>query len=179
VMKMLKPERFSDVDEALCRSALPLTPEEIDFLHSHGVKSIVSMESMPREAFERAKHLGIKVFSFPHVTSDSLPTEKEAKHFFQIIQLTKKSKGKVLVHCNMGRQRTGLMVAVYLTAKGENPLRAYQLAGTAEVEVKAPLAKNSKTLRSMFKEISAAIKMKKTLKPPAKKNATPKRRRLK
>ncbi len=106
------------------RSGQPKDEADWKYLNSIGITSVVKLNkfsSDENEAIELclAKKYGIKVIpvymppeDFPHNWNPlARPDEKDLLR--AVMELENKSNGKVLVHCSHGKDRTGLVVAVY------------------------------------------------------------------
>mgnify|MGYP001617255545 CR=1 FL=1 len=84
-----------------------------DKLKSLGIKSIVNLEEKrPGDSNEKrtAESLGIKVYCLP-LSLYSVPSEEQVLMFLGIV-LTPDNQ-PVFIHCNNGRDRTGVMIAMY------------------------------------------------------------------
>jgi len=98
------------VSKTLCRSAQP-TAEGMKNLKQQGIKTVVNLRSFHSDADELAgtdlkhHHLTMKAWH---------PEEKELVRFLQIV--TDPKQTPVIVHCQHGADRTGLMCAVYRIA---------------------------------------------------------------
>lgn len=108
--------RFSQVDETLYRGGRP-EPEQMDELKNIGITTIVdlSTERFRREGYSEAQaalDLGINYVKIPLVSGDN-PSDNDINKFFEIVEESKNSKGKLFVHCLEGKERTGLMVELY------------------------------------------------------------------
>ncbi|MCA9800546.1 MAG: tyrosine-protein phosphatase, partial [Cyanobacteria bacterium HKST-UBA02] len=57
---------------------------------------------------------------------DGLPSEADVDHMIEVIQDAALDGKKVYVHCEHGRDRTGLMMALYEVAAGMDPQEAYR-----------------------------------------------------
>ena len=95
------------VSETLYRSAQP-SSEGMKNLKKLGVKSIVNLRSFHSDRDE----LGETGLAYEHIYMKAWhPEEKEAVRFLQIV--TDKKRTPVLVHCQHGADRTGIMCALY------------------------------------------------------------------
>ena len=106
--------RFSQVGERLYRGGQP-QDSDFAFLHSLGVRTIVSFRE--GAAHERAivEKLGMKFVHIPVTFMAFAPTtklpEKAVQKFFEVID--DPVNGPVFVHCRRGADRTGAFVGLY------------------------------------------------------------------
>lgn len=97
----------------LYRSGQPRSSLQWDFIYRRNIRAIVDLCSRREDpsAFEEERQAcaaaGIRLLSIP-VTA-SLPADEQIRQFLQVMRGGK----KVLVHCQYGRGRTGIMVAAY------------------------------------------------------------------
>jgi protein tyrosine phosphatase (PTP) superfamily phosphohydrolase (DUF442 family) len=98
------------VSESLYRSAQP-TEIGMKNLKSLGIETIVNLRSFHSDRDE----IGQTDLDYEHITMKAWhPEEKEAVRFLQIVSDPKRTP--VLVHCQRGADRTGVMCAVYRIA---------------------------------------------------------------
>lgn len=97
---------FHPVDSLFFRSA---QPKKKDFSHfdDAGITTVINLRRYWKDN-KRAKHSRATLFHIPVKTSRM--SEEDLVRVFTII---KHSKGKVLVHCWHGSDRTGAVAAVY------------------------------------------------------------------
>ena len=106
---------FGQVTPTLFRGGQP-TSEGYRELKQMGVEIVVSFRhekgenSLERRAVEA---LGMRFVSLPWHAWDK-PPDEEVSSFFRL--LSSNPHGKVYVHCQQGRDRTGTMVALYRVA---------------------------------------------------------------
>lgn len=109
------------VSEILYRSAQP-TAAGMRALEKLGIRTVVSLRAQHSDADELAG-TGLRGVSLPMVALN--PTEESLAQFLRI--LNDPTQTPVLVHCQRGADRTGLVVAVYRIAmqgwSKENALR--------------------------------------------------------
>ena len=100
---------FGKVDDHVYRSA-QLQPSEVVELKELGISTVINLRERPvkweKEAVEAA---GMKYYNIP-MSSTKRPKLDTVNY---VLKLMEESKGKVLVHCNGGRHRTGLIIAIY------------------------------------------------------------------
>jgi protein tyrosine phosphatase (PTP) superfamily phosphohydrolase (DUF442 family) len=124
-----KLDNFAQVDGTVFRGAMPVSAGQIEKLrHAYNVRTIIDLrrtEVTPPQftEFERswANHHGIRYVPIP-MNSHYPPTEKEIAKLFQAIEET---NGNVYIHCKMGIDRTGAMVAAYETKLGHPQREVY------------------------------------------------------
>jgi len=114
------------VDDGLYRGAQP-SADGMRQLASMGIKTIVDLRRYSRDMDEErrlAEQLGIRWVSLP-VWVWSRPSEAQMREFLAIAG--DPSQRPVFVHCRLGRNRTGVMAALYRIAmQGWTPSRAYE-----------------------------------------------------
>ncbi|MGZ3696610.1 MAG: fused DSP-PTPase phosphatase/NAD kinase-like protein [Bdellovibrionota bacterium] len=112
--------RFAEVSEGIYRGAAPTTDEEFRVLLDHGVRTIIDLRTQ-REANnhekEKAEQLGIRFISNPMMGWMFQPSEKSVNS--ALAALNDNSLKPVFIHCELGRDRTGLVVAMYRFYRGE------------------------------------------------------------
>jgi protein tyrosine/serine phosphatase len=120
------PTRFQQVAPALYRGGQP-TAAHLAALHALGVRTIVDLRNTPAAvAAERAEadRLGLRFLSFPFSGLGAPdPTQLRAI----VAALVDAANGPVYVHCQQGRDRTSLVVALYrVWHDGWSPELAWQ-----------------------------------------------------
>ncbi len=115
---------LSVVSPSLIRGSQPSVPS-LSLLKTAGVKTIINLRNEPiliAQEASAAKRAGIDYVNIPMALFDT-PTRQQFQKFLSIVD----NNGPVFVHCQMGEDRTGTMVAVYRIARqGWDPNRAYQ-----------------------------------------------------
>jgi tyrosine-protein phosphatase SIW14 len=106
--------RFGQVTETIFRGALPETEEDYQYLKSIGIKTIISLETMSwhiEPDRKMAEKHGIKFVSAPVLGAPVQPSEASVNNALEAL---KSASGEgVFIHCFHGRDRTGLLVAMY------------------------------------------------------------------
>lgn len=115
---------MSVVSPNLIRGAQPTVPA-LSVLKSAGVKTIVNLRNEPilvAQEAGAAKRAGLNYINIPMALFET-PTKQQFQKFLSAVD----NNGPVFVHCQMGEDRTGTMVAVYRMAReGWDANRAYQ-----------------------------------------------------
>lgn len=119
-------ERFNKVTNGLYRGGAP-TPTDVLKLHKdYGIKKIVSLDKEAGDKIERTcKMLGIK--------HERLPIDSSKTSLIKLFRNNLKDLlikgGPTFVHCQWGKDRTGLLVAIFkIKYMGYTPHRALQNA---------------------------------------------------
>lgn len=99
--------RVHRVSEGLHRSGQPTAAELRALAHS-GLRTVVNLRFWDTDK-SKLKGTGLAYVHIPMLAW--LPREKDVKHFLRVV--TDRTKLPVLVHCRVGADRTGMMVAAY------------------------------------------------------------------
>ena len=98
------------ISESLYRSAQPSSEGMIN-LKAHGIKTIINLRSFNSDR----KEIGDTGLDYEHLYMKAWhPEIEEAVRFLQIV--TDPDRTPVLVHCQHGADRTGIMSAIYRAA---------------------------------------------------------------
>ena len=120
--------QFAQVDEGLYRGGQP-SQEGLRWLAKQGVKTIVSLRNLHKEqAGERAlaETLGLRWVNIP-IYPGWRPTEGQIRQFLTLA--LDPVNRPLFVHCQHGKNRAGLMVAVYrMVHDGWSAQQAYEEA---------------------------------------------------
>ncbi len=109
-MNMNGVPNLHKVSETLYRSAQP-SKEGMSNLKAHGIKTIINLRSFNSDRKE-IENTGL---DYEHIYMKAWhPEIKEAVRFLQIV--TDPRRAPVLVHCQHGADRTGIMCAIYRVA---------------------------------------------------------------
>lgn len=119
-----QPREMRGIDEHVFRSAKPDKPTQMDFLKYKDFSGIVSLDRMTPDMVAKAKSAGMEILDMPW-DEECPPEDDEVKAAMGFIDSHVKKGGKVLIHCNEGRQRTGTLAALYRIHRGEHPILAY------------------------------------------------------
>ncbi|MEW5819666.1 MAG: tyrosine-protein phosphatase [Cyanobacteriota bacterium] len=113
IIKTLKTKNFHKVDENYYRGANPPL-EDYEKLGKLGIKSIIDLRHMNNKKFTKLKTIanqyGIKYYSI-QMSPFTPPTKEQIKEFFDIVN--NPDGQPVYVHCTYGKDRTGIMSALY------------------------------------------------------------------
>jgi protein tyrosine/serine phosphatase len=108
----------------LYRSAQPDDSLQWDFIHRRGIRTVVNL-CFPHESpaafdleHQACAAAEIRLVSLPIGTL--LPSDDQVRQFIRTVR----SDGPVLVHCQLGRGRTGIMVAAYRILLGGRSAKA-------------------------------------------------------
>jgi len=126
--------RYGEVEPGrLYRSRQPRRFQYPVLVFGRGIRRVIDLRSAGEDphtfAEERSvcRRDGVEFFNIP-VTAQ-VPTQAQAERFLRLVDT---SPGPVLVHCEFGRNRTGMMCAVYRVARRGVPVqRAFREELTA------------------------------------------------
>src|ERR1043165_4155420 len=100
---------FGKVDDHVYRSA-QIQPSEVAELKELGVNTVINLRERPvKWEKEEVEAAGMTYYNIP-MSSTKRPKLDTVNY---VLKLVEESKGKVLIHCNGGRPRTGLIIAIY------------------------------------------------------------------
>lgn len=100
--------------------------DNVELLRRYGITHVINCAGLRRYDFSRSpypKESGIKGFLM--ISAEDSEDFDMAQHFDEamaFLDRVKKSKGKALVHCNLGVNRSGAIVAAYLMAEQKRTL---------------------------------------------------------
>ena len=117
---------FAEIRRGLSRGGQP-TKEGIEFLRDRGYRTVVSFRSSPSER-EAVRGSGMEYVEIPMragVFGATPPTEEQVRLFLLVV--TDPSRSPVFIHCRRGKDRTGVMSAIYrIEACGWTPDEAIE-----------------------------------------------------
>lgn len=102
-------DRFRRVADGVYRSAQP-DDDELKALKDAGFRTILNLRSSHSER-EEAEALGLRVVEIPMKASADPPDDDDVRRFFETV--LDPGARPVLIHCAIGRDRTGAMSALY------------------------------------------------------------------
>jgi hypothetical protein len=116
------------VSETVFRGPFLETEGDYAQLKALGITTLLSLQGLPGHVnFERemAKKYGFNFISNPIQGSIFAPSEKSVNGALSVLANSK--LGKIYVHCKLGRDRTGLVIALYrVFSEGVSANQAYQ-----------------------------------------------------
>ena len=106
--------RFAEIEGGVYKGSRPRKDADFRFLQSKGIRYIVDLKFLPLFATlekRRAKRYGIRVIPVLMNASPIPPSEKHVNHALCI--LGNKRFRPIYFHCDIGRDRTALIAALY------------------------------------------------------------------
>ena len=108
------------IDELLILGSSNPTTGQLKRLYQEGFRSIISLlderKQSPHYDIEEVEAMGFRLFSIP-LEDFSAPMLDDFKAFLKAVHHAL-NQGKVLIHCQAGLGRTGIMAAAYWIDKG-------------------------------------------------------------
>ena len=107
-------ERFAEVSLGIFRGSKPTTQADFDFLKAHGVRAILSLQTLPWDIFTERRHARENKIEYRNVYIPALflaPSERHVKEV--LLTLADPSLHPIFIHCRLGRDRTGMIVGLY------------------------------------------------------------------
>jgi protein tyrosine/serine phosphatase len=121
--------RIIGVTEQILRSNAPISANDYAFLAQHPPKAIISLSAVTDENQREkqwAKEKGINFIMRPIDLSQPIRS-KEILKILDTLDSLAKEGGPVLIHCEYGRDRTGLLIGLYRVLKqGWKPKDAFR-----------------------------------------------------
>lgn len=112
---------FKKIDTFVYRGAQPTKDQLVD-LKKDGIDCIINFRTLfvPGIDFvesEEVKKLNIKYISMPIISKNG-PSQKNISDFLELTDQIRKGNKKVFIHCAEGKDRTGIMSALYKVKYG-------------------------------------------------------------
>lgn len=114
VTSQAEPLRFREVAPNLYRSGQGETDDDYEAYKQKGIRTIIDLRQgqAADEERERATRLGFRYINIPlNIASTPQDYLKAERAFFRAVD--DPQAGKVVFHCRHGKDRTGLMAALY------------------------------------------------------------------
>jgi protein tyrosine/serine phosphatase len=102
-------DRFARVAEGVYRSAQP-SDTNLRALKEAGFHTILNLRSSHSER-AKAEALGLRVVEIPMKADADPPSDDDVRRFFEVV--LDRTAQPVLIHCAVGKDRTGAMAALY------------------------------------------------------------------
>lgn len=104
--------RFLKVSDKLYRGSQPESDEDYAKLKENGIKTIINLrwDKSVEKSKQSAESLGFNFINVP-MRGDGKPTVEDVQKVLNAIN--NKSTGEVYIHCTFGKDRTGLIAALY------------------------------------------------------------------
>jgi tyrosine-protein phosphatase SIW14 len=105
-----KIDRFHQVSGGLYRGAQPTEVSDYEMLRNLGVKTIVNLREEGANEIAVAKKFGLQLKLFP-MNAFTYPDDDQVNKILTV--LSDPENQPVFIHCEFGKDRTGLIVALY------------------------------------------------------------------
>ncbi len=104
--------RFLQVSDKFFRGSQPESNEDYAKLKENGIKTIINLrwDKSVEKSKKQAELLGFNFINVP-LRGDERPAEDNVEKVLK--EINKKENGKVYLHCTYGKDRTGLIAAMY------------------------------------------------------------------
>jgi protein tyrosine phosphatase (PTP) superfamily phosphohydrolase (DUF442 family) len=113
---------FGEVTSQLLRGGQP-THEGFEELSKRGVGLVINLRGDSRVEHEQVEKLGMQYVSIPWHCA--YPKDARVAEFLKVLRANPDKK--IFVHCRLGIDRTGLMIASYrMSEQGWSPARAHR-----------------------------------------------------
>lgn len=104
--------RFKEVSDRFFRGSQPETEADYQMLKENNIDTIINLrwdKSVAQSKLKAESH-HLRFINIP-IRGDSNPTEEQVNSVLS--EINKESNGKVYLHCTYGKDRTGLIAALY------------------------------------------------------------------
>lgn len=109
---MDEPSNFSFIDNFIAGSAIPRSKSNLEFYLRNDINNIVTLTSEKPLALH---YIGKLHFNLLHLPIINPPISREMiKNYIEFLSKAIKKNEKVVIHCQFGQERTGIMLVVYL-----------------------------------------------------------------
>ncbi len=128
--------QFCRVDDKIYRGEQPRIPAGIEDLKRRGIKTIINLRGRDKNTAaeeKAAQAAGITYISQP-LPALSAPSDEAVN---AVLEEIKKAEGPVFLHCQHGKDRTGLIVACYRINNGwtyEQAMREAKKRGISRLQ---------------------------------------------
>ncbi|MCY3410357.1 MAG: dual specificity protein phosphatase family protein [Candidatus Heimdallarchaeota archaeon] len=102
---------FSFIDDTIAGSACPVHIDDLKEVYNAGIRHIISLTTDRPIVF---LHNNLSDLLSTHLPIYSVPSENVINKFLEVVQDTQSKGGRVLIHCQFGQERTGMLLAIYL-----------------------------------------------------------------
>ena len=107
-----EPSNFSFIDDFIAGSAIPQNKSNLDFYIRKNIKNIVSLTYNKHLALH---YIDTDNFNLLHLPISNPPISPEMiESYFDFLKKAKENNEKVVIHCQFGQERTGIMLVIYL-----------------------------------------------------------------
>ena len=109
-----KPFRMNKVSPGIYEGYKPRTQDHFDALHTHEVRTILSLEQLPWDIWperKQARENGFEFKDVPILASPLAPSEADVKEALLILNDT--ALRPIFVHCLLGEDRCTFIVGLY------------------------------------------------------------------
>ena len=125
---------FAKVSDGIYRGSLPVNELDHDYLHKLGIKTILSIESMPWHTLTEPGKDQRHGFKYEHVTMAATPLQPWDSTIQTSVKiLNDKSLYPIYLHCWAGVDRTGIIVSFYRLSQNCHAYDAFEELRTYHV----------------------------------------------
>lgn len=106
----MEPQNFSFLDDTIAGSAIPEHVEHLQFYKKNNIKHVISLTGhRPLVMYHNDS-----LVESHHLPVYSTPAETIIQEFLNIVRNAMKVGEKVVIHCQYGQERTGMLLVIYL-----------------------------------------------------------------